>query len=36
MNASAEHNHLFSPLEGEDTDHSSHISLLVRHLMKAM
>ena len=28
MNASAEHNHLFSPLEGEDTDHSSHISFM--------
>jgi agmatinase len=28
MNASAEHNHLFSPLEGEDADHSSHISFM--------
>jgi arginase family enzyme len=28
MNPAAEHNHLFSPLEGENADHSSHISFM--------
>ena len=28
MNLAAEHNHLFSPLEGENADHSSHISFM--------